>query len=56
MDRHGAVIIQREALAGLPRGIEVITARERPLIEASRRPGFSVAHLKAAMQEAGDIH
>lgn len=56
MDRHGAVVIQREALAGLPRGIEVITARERPLIEASRRPGFSVADLRAAMQEAEDIH
>jgi regulator of RNase E activity RraA len=56
MDRHGAVIIQREMLAGLPHGIEVITARERPLIEASRRPGFCVADLKAAMREAEDIH
>lgn len=56
MDRHGAVIIEREVLAGLPHGIEVITARERPLIEGSRRAGFSVADLRAAMQEAEDIH
>ena len=52
---------QRWALAdllqvALPRAIEVITARERPLIEASKRPGFSVDDLRAAMREAEDIH
>lgn len=55
-DRHGAVVIAAEVLAELPRGIDVMTARERPLIEASQRPGFSVADLRAAMAEADDIH
>ncbi len=55
-DAHGAVVIDAEVLADLPRGIDVITARERPLIEASRLHGFSVEHLKAAMREAEDIH
>ncbi|HCL85347.1 MAG TPA: dimethylmenaquinone methyltransferase [Comamonadaceae bacterium] len=55
-DAHGAVRIEQEMLQALPRAIEVITARERPLIEASRRPGFGVADLRAAMREAEDIH
>lgn len=55
-DAHGAVVIEHEMLEALPRAIEVITARERPLIEASKRPGFSVDHLRAAMREAEDIH
>ncbi|WP_081489419.1 RraA family protein [Advenella kashmirensis] len=55
-DRHGAVVIPLEALAGLPRGIDVITAKERPLIEAAKRPGFSVKDIKRAMAEADDIH
>lgn len=55
-DVHGAVVIQREMLDALPKAIEVIQARARPLIEASRRPGFSVDALRAAMRSAEDIH
>lgn len=55
-DAHGAVVIEKEVLAELPRAIQVTMARERPLIEASRLPGFSVEHLRAAMREADDIH
>jgi regulator of RNase E activity RraA len=55
-DRHGAVVIPADGLATLPHGIEVITAKERPLIEAAKLPGFSVEDLKRAMAEADDIH
>lgn len=55
-DMHGAVVIPPEGLAMLPDGIDVITRKERPLIEASKRPGFSVDDLKRAMAEADDIH
>ncbi len=55
-DRHGAVVVSGDVLAELPRGIDLITAKERPLIEASQRSGFSVADLRAAMAEADDIH
>ncbi len=55
-DVHGAVVIPPEGLAGLPQGIDVITRKERPLIDASKRPGFSVEDLKRAMAEADDIH
>lgn len=55
-DRHGAVIIPNSALLALPRAIDIIMRKERPLIEASKRPGFSVADLRSAMSEAEDIH
>lgn len=55
-DRHGAVVIPAQALTQLPEGIDVITAKERPLIKASQRPGFSIDHLKAAMRQSDDIH
>ncbi|NYT36743.1 dimethylmenaquinone methyltransferase [Allopusillimonas soli] len=55
-DRHGAVIIPPTALEGLPRAIDVIVEREKPLIAASQRPGFSVEDLKLAMSQADDIH
>lgn len=55
-DRHGAVIIPESALLALPRAIEIIMRKERPLIEASKRAGFSVADLRVAMSEADDIH
>ena len=55
MDMHGAVIVPAEALPDLPRAIEIMTARERPLIDASRRSGFSVDALEEAMREADAI-
>lgn len=55
-DRHGAVVIPPEALDALPHAIDVIVRKERPLIEAAKLPGFSVADLRAAMAEADDIH
>jgi regulator of RNase E activity RraA len=55
-DRHGAVVIPPESLHALPAAIDVITRKERPLIQAAQLPGFSVEHLRAAMAEADDIH
>jgi len=55
-DQHGAVIISDNALLALPRAIDIIVSRERPLIEASKRDGFSIADLRLAMKEADDIH
>ncbi len=55
-DRHGAVVIPASALEGLPQAIDTTMNKERPLIEAAQRPGFSVEDLKAAMDQAEDIH
>ncbi len=55
-DRHGAVIIPETALLALPNAIDIIMRKERPLIDASKRAGFSVADLRSAMAESDDIH
>lgn len=55
-DRHGAVVIDRNAAAKLPRAIEVVLGREKLILDAAARPGFSVADLRAAMAAGDDIH
>jgi hypothetical protein len=55
-DRHGAVIIPETALLALLNAIDIIMRKERPLIDASKRAGFSVADLRLAMAESDDIH
>lgn len=55
-DRHGAVIIPEAALIALPSAIDIIMRKERPLIDASKKVGFSIADLRLAMAEADDIH
>lgn len=55
-DAHGAVTIQKEVLTAVPGDIRVTMARARPVTEASRRSGFSIDNLCAAMPEADEIH
>lgn len=45
-DRHGAVVVPLEVAREVPQAAAKIAARERILIEASRQPGFSAAHLR----------
>lgn len=55
-DRHGGVVIGQSFLQDLPRCIELVTKREQPLLQAARKPGFSVDDIAKALQEAQDIH
>ena len=55
-DRHGAVVIPAADAAELPRGIDIMIKRERLVLDAARRPGFSVADVKRALDAAEDIH
>lgn len=55
-DRHGAVRIDEAFIEKLPAAIDLCIRREDPILKAARAPGFSVAKLRAAMGEAGDIH
>jgi regulator of RNase E activity RraA len=54
-DRHGAVRIPQEALAGLPDAIDLMARRERVILDAARAPGFDAAKLKAALEQADTI-
>lgn len=41
-DRHGAVIIAPEHLGGLPEAIRTVQETEAPILEAARRPDFTL--------------
>ena len=55
-DRHGAVVVPPEAVKQIPAAVALLTRREKVIIEASKVPGFSVARLRQALDEAEDIH
>ena len=55
-DRHGAVVIPPAAVAKIPAAVDLLTRRERVIIEASKQPGFSIERLRQAFKEQEDIH
>jgi regulator of RNase E activity RraA len=55
-DRHGAVVVPPEAVAKIPEAVDLLTRREKVLIEASKQPGFSIERLRQAYREQDDIH
>ena len=55
-DRHGAVVVPAEVVKQIPAAVTLLARREKVIIEASKAPGFSVARLRQALDEAEDIH
>jgi regulator of RNase E activity RraA len=55
-DRHGAVVVPADAVAKIPAAVDLLTRRERVLIEASKQPGFSIELLRQAFREQDEIH
>jgi regulator of RNase E activity RraA len=55
-DYHGAVVIPAEAVAKLPAAIDLITRREKVILDMARAPGFSSAKMREALRQAGEIH
>ena len=55
-DRHGAVVVPYDAVEKIPAAVDLLTRREKVLIEASKQPGFSVDRLRQAYKEQDDIH
>jgi regulator of RNase E activity RraA len=47
-DRHGALVVAREVVEKLPAAIDLMTRREKVILEAARAPGFDVARLREA--------
>ena len=56
MDRHGAVVVPRGAVAELPAAAELLIRREKVILDAAKSPGFDAAALAKALGEADDIH
>ena len=55
-DRHGAVVIPPDAVEKIPAAVDLLTRREKVIIEASKQPGFSIERLRQAFKEQDDIH
>ncbi len=50
-DRHGAVVIPVEALEKLPAAIELMSRREKVVLDTARQPGFNPEKLRQAYAE-----
>ncbi|HVC52163.1 MAG TPA: RraA family protein [Stellaceae bacterium] len=55
-DRHGAVVVPADAVDKIPEAVDLLSRRERVIIEASKQPGFSIDRLRQAFKEQEDIH
>jgi regulator of RNase E activity RraA len=55
-DRHGAVVVPADAVEKIPAAVDLLSRRERVIIEASKQPGFSIDRLRQAFKEQDDIH
>jgi regulator of RNase E activity RraA len=55
-DRHGAVVVPADVVAKIPDAVDLLSRRERVIIEASKQPGFSIERLRQAFKEQEDIH
>ena len=55
-DRHGAVVVPREAVAKLAVAVDVLTRREAVILAAARSEGFDIDALKQAMADSTEIH
>ena len=54
-DRHGAVVIPRDAADKLAGALDLLMRQEAVIIEAARNPGFTVEMLKAAIRRSASI-
>ena len=55
-DRHGAVVISARHFPAIAAAIDTVKRKERPILEAARKPGFDIAGLRAAWAEGEDVH
>ncbi|MEK9717878.1 MAG: RraA family protein [Candidatus Puniceispirillum sp.] len=55
-DCHGAVMIPHHAVKKIPAVIDMLTRREKIILDAAKAPGFNAAKLKDAMGQTRDIH
>ncbi len=55
-DFHGAVVIPADAVRKLPDAIALVSRREKVILDVCASPDFSPAKLRAAVQQAGEIH
>jgi regulator of RNase E activity RraA len=55
-DYHGAVVIPAEAVTKLPPAIDLVSRREKVILELARSSGFTSAKMREALRRAAEIH
>ncbi len=55
-DYHGAVVIPHECVKRLPAAIDLVSRREKVILDMARAEGFSAAIMREALKKAGEIH
>ena len=55
-DQHGAVLIPPAAVKQIPAVVDLVSRREKIILEAAKSADFTVAKLKTAMGQIKDIH
>jgi hypothetical protein len=55
-DFHGAVVVPADAVKKLPAAIELISRREKVILDVCRAPDFTPAKLRDAIRRSGEIH
>ena len=55
-DHHGGVVVPADAVVRLPAAIDLITRRERVILDMARSPGFNARQMRDALKKAGEIH
>jgi regulator of RNase E activity RraA len=55
-DFHGAVVIPAHAVKQLPDAIDLVSRREKIILDMARAPGFTSVHMRDALSRVQDIH
>lgn len=55
-DRHGAVVIPESAAEKIPAAAQLLARREKVILDACKRGGFTTGDIRAAFAEMDDIH
>ena len=55
-DRHGMAIIPAAAATEVAAAADLLTRREKVILDATRRGGFSTEHIRKAFAAMDDIH
>ena len=55
-DFHGAVVIPADCVKRLPDAIDLVSRREKVILDLCKEPGFSLETLRGALKKAGEIH
>jgi regulator of RNase E activity RraA len=55
-DFHGGVVIPADCVTRLPGAIDLISRREKVILDLARSPGFNGAMMREALRQSGEIH